>query len=616
MKKTKRFLSILLSVVIAFSFGTQIFAADGAAGKPYSPAVILLDKALGVAHDVLFSGVQGMLQVVYRQFRFPTYNEYLASAHPNFYPGTDGETVGNGWQGGYASGSIIPVEWRRDAAGNPDPNGWCLDKMHPTGGYQWKLNKIYTDQMLNVLILSNGDDGNRNGTADVLLFVSVDGVGIAGGTREKIRASIEQALAPLGVEKGDILGCNISASHCHVALDTQGMNTMNMFTNGLKNGRSLDATMENTIVSVAAASAKAAYEKLESGTLSFFETSPVSGAEDKMDSGERTKNYFSCLLFEGRSEKTIVANLGAHPTKYFNGHALFADYPYLMRLAMGDAGYNFMFAQSAQANVNGPGIDVPDGSARDLEADAWVQTYALTKADWVARYGKAYADQYYENSNKISEREFEDELHKAYLLAHHILDAAPTAKVCAPKLDVRNQKTLVRLDYGLMSLACVTGLLGEDTVCVTDSETGYGIMVETNYLAIGDDVVILTAPGEMAPSLLLGTNPDYTGDSLWTGKTSWTGEEWYYDTLENIVREATGDPDKAVVLFGITNDAMAYIYPDIDVPQAILSTLFYKEGSKHNRADMMNCMLMTMGVKTASQLMDGYIRVIGKATAR
>ena len=612
MKKANRFLAVLLSVVLAFSVGTQVFAADGAVGKPYSPAVGVIDKVLGVAHDGIFAAVQGLLQVVYRQFRFPTYDEYLQAEHPYFYAGTGGETVGNGWQGGYASGSIIPVEWRRDAAGNPDPEGMCLDKMHPTGGYQWKLNKIYTDQMLNVLILSNGADGNGNGVSDVLLFVSVDGVGIAGGTREKIRSAIEQSLAPLGVEKGDILGCNISASHCHVALDTQGMNMMNMFTNGLKNGRSLDETMENTIVAQAAASAKAAYEKLEPGTLSFFETSPVSGVEDKMDSGERTKNYFSCLLFAGRSgEKTILANLGAHPTKYFNGHALFADYPYLMRLAMQDAGYNFMFAQSAQANVNGPGIDVPEGSERDREANAWVQNYALTKEDWVKRYGKAYADKYYEDSNKISEREFEGELHKAYLLAHHILDAAANAKTCAPKLDVRGQKTLVRLEYGLMSLACVTGLLGEDTVRVRDAETGYGIMVETNYLAIGDDLVILTAPGELAPSLLLGTDPDYTGDSLWTGVTSWTGEDWYYDTLENIVRKATGDEDKAVVLFGITNDAMAYVYPDIDVPQAILSTLFYKEGSKHNRGDMMNCMLMTMGVKTASQIMDGYIRVIG-----
>ena len=613
MKNARRFLAILLSAVLAFSVGTQAFAADGAVGKPYSPVVGVIDKVLGAAHDGIFAAVQGLMQVVYRQFRFPTYDEFMQAEHPYFYPGTDGETVGDGWQGGYASGSITPVEWRRDASGNPDPNGMCLDKNHPTGGYQWKLNKIYTDQMLNVLILSNGNDANGNGVADVLVFISVDGVGIAGGTREKIRAAIEQSLAAFGVTKADILGCNISATHCHVALDTQGMNTMDMFTNGLKNGRSLNATMENTIVRQAGASAKAAYEKIEAGTLSFFETDPVSGAEDKMDSGERTKNYFSCLLFEGRSgEKTILANLGAHPTKYFNGHALFADYPYMMRLAMQDAGYNFLFVQSAQANVNGPGIDgVEEGSELDLAADAWVQTYALTKEDWVARYGKSYANTYYENSNKISEREFEEEMHKGYLLANHILEAAADAKRCTPKLDIRNQKTLVPLDYGLMSLACVTGLMGEDTVRVKDSETGYGIMVEANYLAVGDDLVILTAPGELAPSLLLGTNPDYTGDSLWTGVTSWTGEEWGYDTLENIVRKATGDADKAVVMFGITNDAMAYVYPDIDVPQAILSALFYKEGSKHNRGDMMNCMLMMMGTRSASHLMDAYIRVIG-----
>ena len=30
---------------------------------------------------------------------------------------------------------------------------------------------------------------------------------------------------------------------------------------------------------------------------------------------------------------------------------------------------------------------------------------------------------------------------------------------------------------------------------------------------------ILTAPGELSPSLVYGTDPDYTGDSLWNGKT-------------------------------------------------------------------------------------------------
>ena len=39
----------------------------------------------------------------------------------------------------------------------------------------------------------------------------------------------------------------------------------------------------------------------------------------------------------------------------------------------------------------------------------------------------------------------------------------------------------------------------------------------------------------------------------------YTIKDWQYDTLENLVRKATGDPDKAVLLFGITNDAMAYI---------------------------------------------------------
>ena len=89
MKNARRFLAVLLSAVLAFSVGTQAFAADGAVGKPYSPVVGVIDKVLGAAHDGIFAAVQGLMQVVYRQFRFPTYDEFMqAEAHP-YFPQTE-----------------------------------------------------------------------------------------------------------------------------------------------------------------------------------------------------------------------------------------------------------------------------------------------------------------------------------------------------------------------------------------------------------------------------------------------------------------------------------------------------------------------------------------------
>ena len=608
MKTGKRWLSMLLGVLLALTCCTQAFAADG--GTPYHPAARAADNLLGQLHDAVFCGLQSLAQTLFLREQIPTASEYNASVQPYLNPGTDGTVSGVGWRVGFANGSIIPVEWRRDASGQPDPNGFCLDKPRATGGYPFVLTEIYTDQMLNLLLLSNRCDANGNGIDDMVAFISVDGVGIARGTVKKIRAAVEQALSPRGVEKADILLCSVSATHCHVALDTQGMafRRAELFTNGLRFRRSLNPTMENTIVSRAADCAAQAYGKMENGELTYFETEPVRDAADKLDSGVRTQNRFACFLFTGESgEKTVLANLAAHPTRYYNGRALYADYPYLMQLAMQDAGYHFLFVQSAQANINSPNPPENTDEALRKEADAWAQSHALTREDWLERYGKRYTDQYFADNEKFNETIAEEQMANAYLLTRMILDASSAAAPVAPTLEIRVAQTPVKLEYGIMSLACASGMLGEDTVIDPKAEAGYSVMAETDYIAVGDDVVILTAPCELSPSIAYGTNPAYAGGALWTGKTSWTGEDWPYDTLESMVRKATGDADKTVLIYGVTNDALAYVYPDICCTQSILGAQFFY---KVKPDAMANCMLLTPGAGSGSQLVEGYKRQI------
>lgn len=619
MKNIRKWTAVLLAAVLAFSFGMQAFAASpDAREKVVSPIARGIDKVLGVAHDALF----GLLLAGTKQPNIPDYATYAAADHPYLYKGTDGAVTGSGWSAGFAGGSIIPAAWRCDASGKSDPNGYCLNKVYSTGGYQWKLSKIYTDQTLNVLILSNGSDANRNGIADMLLFISVDGVGVVSGTVKNIRAGVEKALQPFGVSAEDILACNVSASHCHVGLDTQGMNARELvprvlgsiFNPSSRGQRSLSAEMENTIVSQASACAAKAFGKMENGSLYFFETTPISGVGDKLDCGVQPKNTFSCFLFEGVSgEKTILANIGAHPTAYYNRQILFTDYPYLMRVAMQDAGYNFLFVQSAQANIGRPSLDFASDE-QNRAADAWVKLHALTMEDWIERYGESYAKKNYNGSaggGDVSEEQFEDSLKTGYLLAHHILDASTGKKVVSPTLEIRNTQTMLKLDIGLIPIGCVSGMFGADVVQCKDAKSGYAVMVETDYLAIGDDVVILTAPGELSPALLLGSDPEYTGAYKWTGKTSWTGEDWTYDTLTEIVRKATGDSDKTVLLYGITNDALGYIYPDVMMPQSLVGTmLFFNAKDIGTRGDMVNSVLLATSTTSASQLMDAYIRLV------
>ncbi len=626
MKLRKRISAFFLAVVIAFSFATGATAADADAGEAYSPLAKLVDNLLGAGHDLIF----GLMTKLLVADDIPTYDEYTSEKHDYIYDGTDGTLSGNGWSAGFAMGSVIPESWRCNAEGEPDPNGMCVNKSYSTGGYQNDASKIYTEQNLSLVILSNGADGNKNGVDDIIVFASIDGVGVTAGTTKLIREKIEEALLPLGVNHSDILSINISATHCHVAFDTQGMTIKTMFNNRLNPltdyDRSIEEEMEKTIVSRAAECAKSAYEKLENGTLSFFETDSVNGAEDKLNSGVKTKNYFSCFLFSGESgEKTIISNIGAHPTSWLvdkaiegkglnkKTHLMFADYPYFMAMALKDAGYNLVFAQSAQAAVNGPSVD----NGNDAAAEEWAKKYELTKEDWVERYGQDYADKWYttleagyENENgKWEDGFFTSHRKKGYLLAEHILKAVETAVPVVATLNVKNAETCLSLEYGVMEVGCVSGLLGENVVKMEDSESGYGIMVETNYIEIGEDVAILTSPGELSPALVFGSDENYTGEAKWTGKTSWTGEDWQYDTLTDIVRKTTGDADKTVLMFGITNDEIGYIYPDICMPKSILGTLmFYKEDS----SSMGNNVMLSIGTRCGSQIIEGYQSILNE----
>ncbi len=629
MKSVRKFLAVLLSVVIAFSFtvGTSAEEAQGNAGEAYSPLAKLVDGAFGLGHDLIF----GLLTKLMAQKDIPTYDEYVAEKHDYILDGTNGPTTGDGWSAGFAKGSIIPKSWRRNAAGEEDPNGMCVDKKHATGGYQNNADKIYTEQNLSMVILSNGADSNNNGVKDIIIFASIDGVGMSAGTTKLVRARIEEALSAFGVEHKDILSINISATHCHVAFDTQGMTITTMFNNRLNPmtdyDRSMEEAMENSILDRAAECATVAYGKIKPGALSFFETETVDGAHDKLNSGVKTKNYFSCFLFEGEDgENTIISNIGAHPTSWLvdkavegkgvnqKTHIMFADYPYFMAMALKDRGYNLVFAQSAQAAVDGPSIDNAD-EATQAAAQAWSDSYELTKEEWVEFYGQKYADKWYttleygyENPDGVWEDGFfEYHRKKGYLLADFIINASENAQPVAPTLNVKNSEICLSLDYGVMAMGCVSGLLGENVVKIKDSESGYGVMAENNYIEIGENVAILTSSGELSPALVYGSDESYTGSAKWTGKTSWTGEDWGYDTLVDIVREVTGDSDKTVLMFAITNDELGYIYPDICMPQSILGALIcYKE----DPGSMSNCVLLSGGTRLGSQIVEGFTNMV------
>ncbi|MCQ2463777.1 MAG: hypothetical protein MJ177_10340 [Clostridia bacterium] len=569
--------------------------------KPYSRAARITDKALGKAQ----SGFFRMLTFLMKQKDIPLYENYSSAASDTFFKGSDGIRNGSGWSAGFACASIIPVLWRCTADGKPDEHGMCLKNAFPTGGYQTFVSKLFTEQKMNTLILS--DNAREDG---FLIFISVDGAGVSSGTCKKMRAAIVEALKSRGVKAESILGCNISATHCHAALDTLGMSVgvlkKDRFKPYEENGRSVHPEMELTLASRAAQTVLAAFDRMEKGELYFFETGKTSGVNDKLNFGVKVKNTFSCLLFEGESgEKTLLTNIGAHPTSYGawqKNSMMCADYPYFMSLALRQEGYNLVFTQSAQASVSGPFVSFDESDERYMAAQRLVKERRLSKHDWQRLYGAQYAEKWYDSLSPS----LEEHMKKGAMLAQFLISEIDKSNRVAPVLSVRNTESLIPLDFGVMELACTSGLLGTNVVRTQLSHSGYGVMAETNYIEIGDGLVLLTAPGELSPAIAFGTDPNYTGHSLWNGKTSWSGKEWQYDSLADTVYKKTG---KKLILLGITNNELGYIYPDICTPSSLLGTLlFYRE----NPGDMSNCMLLTPGTVCGSFLTEQYIKLLSE----
>lgn len=606
MKILKKTTAVFLSAAMIVLSSVSAFAAGDKEGYGFFEHAV--DNVFGVIQDGLFAALTAF------NFRPGIKNakDYKPGESEYFYKGTGGKVSGNGWKAGFADNSIIPEKWRRDAAGNPDPEGYCLDKMHSGGGYQAEIDKIYSGQNINVLVLSNGCDINSNGIEDIMIIISADGVGITSQTCRDIRKAVEEKLSRFGVTHDDILSCTVSATHCHAGLDIQGMYWKRilavLFSNLVKRfipGQyilTLEEDMHETLIEKASDAAGRAFEGMESGSLSFFNTDEAQGVRDKFNSGAKTQNKFSSFIFESESgKKTVVSNIGAHPVSANaqQTHMTDCDYPYYMKLAMKDAGYDFLFIQGTQAGVSTADAEI------GREAEEWAASKALTKDEWVRRYGEKIADEMYEGC----EPGFGDMYKKGYALAHFVIDASGEKTPVAPVMNIKTDEILIDCDNGLLGLGAATGILGFNTVRSRSAESGYGIMAEIGYIELGEEVAFITVPGELSPACVYGTKDGYDGSTKWTGPQSWSGKDWEYRTLEDMVREASGDEDKQVIVMGLTNDAIGYNLPDTVTTEGILTPLLIYNGEGGN--EVSNSMLLTISDTSASTIVKGFGTLLG-----
>ena len=618
----KRFIKVLASTMAltmamtplaSASVNTYVAKQDGIVHKIEKDVVNSVDSKVGKLEKAVF----GWLGDISMKDAIPTADEFEFS---NFYEG--GKSAGDSWKGGYAYSSIIPKQWRCDADGKQNDEGYNLIKTKMSGGYSNSLKKIFSEQQVYVTALSNGSDRNANGFSDLVFFVTFDGVGVTSAAVQEIRGSILESLQKKYPNKSitaeDIIICNVYATHCHGGIDTQGMAVPVLIKNALKaivnnvfkkyfgitvfkDISALDSEFKETMCSQAAVSAIKAVENMETGKLYFFETESVNASDD-LNSGVKIKDYFSNLLFDGETQDTIITNIGLHATsagmKEGTKDKICADYPYYMWQTMQKEGYNLQFTQSSEnavynGELNGEQISkYIDGNKTNL-----LITEMLEESEWKNRYGE-------ELDGKTLDR-YTEIISKGCQFSQLIINSVDRTTQLDPKIDAKLNPVTVNLDKSLMCFGATSGVEGFNAVKTNVGESGYGIVTEIGYLTLGDKVTYVFTPGELTCGITYGTDTSKNVPQSWQGKTSFGGKDWKYDSVVDMVRKATGDNERKVVVTGLTNDAIGYVFADTQMQDSIITGALFNMG-KDGDPIFGNNFLLTTGKHTGSTLTEAF----------
>lgn len=569
----KRRLMKLIAVVLSMTFffssiGMTSAAAASTANIEVIESTSITDSVLRVLIDVLDTVVRSLLDTISGIFNDgPNFTpaEDADDVPENFYNGTGSDFSASGgyaWNLGYASESLVPDN--------------VLDGEHYLGGYidfnngfNNVVEEVVDDMRVRCIALN---DGSNNGT---VLFATIDCIGITNNDIRDIRA----LLADFATEN-NIVGINISATHCHSCIDTEGLWTKNIYkillngagnvlgnTDGLLTGTNPEymAFLKETV----AETLKKAYEDLKPGSLTYSEKNIGDKYFNNKNRPSATAlmtelTRFTFTPFDTNETPTMIVNIAAHPdvaglpTGGDNtGRKISGDYVYYAEELINEAGYNFMFFQGAIA-----GIYMARGATNDGLSlnERWEQSrrygYEIARmalslnltleevkaddllnvADEIALYG--------ENTN--------DNGDKTYTVWYE--GWTPVKEfVVAPKLNVAMKSVEIPVSNDLIEAAGKLNLANYSITVKTDEggNKHYSIKSEVGYMELGNATFkTVFLPGEVCQDLIVG------GDSL-TASGSQTGKEFGYPTVVEIFGEGTK-------CFGLMNDAVGYIVPDND----------------------------------------------------
>ncbi len=448
------------------------------------------------------------------------------------------------WRLGFAKASVIPP---------------VLEGDYYIGGYLAfppnKMNGIMNEQMIRAIAIDDGSDRGLH------IFAVIDCIGISGTDIRDIR----KLLSDLISEK-NILSVNISATHCHSGIDTDGLwgdlpkaikNNKKEIKKG-KNAKIISGKNDGFMAYLKKTAAKVITEAVENMTPGdlYFAQLPIENFVRDKRPPYVTVNDLTSLRFvpvDGGKE-LIAVFMAAHPVCYGSRHREASrDFPGYMCDELEKLGYEAMFIQGAEAAVaTNRGPHTPDG---------------LTTDEDIRCYGEA--------------------------LAHHVLSFEKSCyKALSPLINVTISELFLNADNKVLELGAKLRLVNNPLVRITTADDGNKddksydlcLVTEVGFAVLGNELTLTMVPGELMPEIAIGG-----AAPAWA---SYNGEDWDKPSFKEIF-----NTDIAVV--GLCNDFIGYIVPDNDYG-SVFAPLHYEEA-------------VSAGSKTASNIVSAFIRMKKKA---
>ena len=494
------------------------------------------------------------------------------------------------WQLGYASESILPDDFG------------TAEYKYTRGSYipYWFTTEVYTDE-----------DGNKedikvrtvamNDGRGTVIFASIDCIGISNADIRKIRAAItEEEIAKYG-----IISINVTATHTHSGIDTQGVwtapistlanNVLRYTFRDLDNYKSgVNEDLLDKIVESSAKSIRTACENMTEGDLYYARTNIADYVRDRTPPYACDTEMYRLVFapYKKSVTPTLIATFGCHPESasydYLttdNGiqidSKLSADFVYYMEKVCNKAGYNFIFIQG---NVG------TNTSSRGLSSDGLDHTSHLSAVRFGYELGYIALSMTMNEEERIALNEATGDLlgiaehagEEHYTVWYEGRETVTEEKVL-PMLNVRHEQILIPLDNNVAKILLKTGI-ASNTLVFDKRTLEYFAFTEIGYMEIGDSVKIFLDPGELMSELLLDSS---------------ALSEFPYKALRDYYGED-------LIVCDLMNDAAGYIEPD---PYYTVVGVQYDPEAGTLESDTW-CLLVSMGQQTASTIIGEFIDLV------